>query len=246
MARLPLVLNLSGLRIAFPSYTEFSEAIGSSKRPGAPAAKLPSMVEDIRRTAANNDIVVVSLHMDPEFYAYPSLTKRKFCFAAIDNGAHLVLCHHPHVPQGIELYKKGLIAYSLGNFLFNIDNDYFVRNNADMVRKSFILKVLLNQHGVYCASIIPILIGHDCNVSIMNERQAANFGAYMNIISTELQDNRYYQRWYETGCSFLKKEVFDALYKTVRTKNPLDLYGFLRGCRKYWLLDTLSCALKRS
>ena len=37
---------------------------------------------------------------------------------AIDNGADLVLGHHPHVLQGIENYKGKYIVYSLGNFVF--------------------------------------------------------------------------------------------------------------------------------
>ena len=38
--------------------------------------------------------------------------------AAVRAGADLVVGHHPHVLQGIEKYKHGVIAYSLGNFLF--------------------------------------------------------------------------------------------------------------------------------
>src|SRR3712207_7711237 len=31
----------------------------------------------------------------------------------------LVVGHHPHVVHGVERYKDGLIAYSLGHFLFH-------------------------------------------------------------------------------------------------------------------------------
>ncbi|MCL2098962.1 MAG: CapA family protein [Oscillospiraceae bacterium] len=37
----------------------------------------------------------------------------------IDNGADLVLGHHPHVLQGIEFYNGKYIVYSLGNFIFD-------------------------------------------------------------------------------------------------------------------------------
>jgi hypothetical protein len=37
----------------------------------------------------------------------------------IDAGAAMVVGHHPHVAQSIEVYHDGLIAYSLGNFLFD-------------------------------------------------------------------------------------------------------------------------------
>ena len=38
--------------------------------------------------------------------------------SAIDNGADLVLGHHPHVLEGIEVYNGKNIVYSLGNFCF--------------------------------------------------------------------------------------------------------------------------------
>lgn len=39
---------------------------------------------------------------------------------AIDNGADLVIVHHPHIIQGLEIYNGKLIAHSLGNFVFDL------------------------------------------------------------------------------------------------------------------------------
>jgi poly-gamma-glutamate synthesis protein (capsule biosynthesis protein) len=49
-----------------------------------------------------------------------------FAHALIDAGADAVIGHHPHVLQGIERYGRGVIAYSLGNFIFggNDRNSY--------------------------------------------------------------------------------------------------------------------------
>ncbi|MGG0288884.1 CapA family protein, partial [Peribacillus butanolivorans] len=49
----------------------------------------------------------------------------------VDNGADLILGHHPHVVQGIEEYNGKFIVYSLGNFMFGgnknpSDKDTFV------------------------------------------------------------------------------------------------------------------------
>jgi len=41
--------------------------------------------------------------------------------SAIDSGADLVIVHHPHVIQGLEVYNNKLIAHSLGNFAFDLD-----------------------------------------------------------------------------------------------------------------------------
>lgn len=41
--------------------------------------------------------------------------------SAIDSGADLVIVHHPHIIQGLEVYNGKLIAHSLGNFAFDLD-----------------------------------------------------------------------------------------------------------------------------
>jgi len=64
------------------------------------------------------DFVVVSLHWGTENVFYPSPEQQVFARTCIDEGASVIIGHHPHRLQGIEKYKKGLIFYSLGNFNF--------------------------------------------------------------------------------------------------------------------------------
>ena len=49
---------------------------------------------------------------------YPTEYQVNLAHSAIDNGADLVLGHHPHVLEGIEVYNGKNIVYSLGNFCF--------------------------------------------------------------------------------------------------------------------------------
>ncbi len=63
-------------------------------------------------------IVVVAFHWGTEKSDTPDETQVSLAHTAIDNGADLVVGHHPHVLQGIELYQGKYIAYSLGNFCF--------------------------------------------------------------------------------------------------------------------------------
>jgi poly-gamma-glutamate synthesis protein (capsule biosynthesis protein) len=49
---------------------------------------------------------------------------------AIDWGADLVLGHHPHILQELEIYRGHLIAYSLGNFVFGSESD---KTNASII-----------------------------------------------------------------------------------------------------------------
>lgn len=63
-------------------------------------------------------LVIVSFHWGEEKVTSPNDTQKSLAHIAIDNGADLVIGHHPHVLQGIEKYKGKNIAYSLGNFCF--------------------------------------------------------------------------------------------------------------------------------
>ncbi len=67
------------------------------------------------------DLLVVQLHMGYQFAAVPGEGVKDAAYAAVDAGADLVVCHHPHVLQGFEWYQDKLIAWSLGNFLFDQD-----------------------------------------------------------------------------------------------------------------------------
>lgn len=63
-------------------------------------------------------VIIASFHWGVEREHYPTDVQVELAHLAIDNGADLVLGHHPHVLQGIEKYKGKYIAYSLGNFCF--------------------------------------------------------------------------------------------------------------------------------
>ena len=61
---------------------------------------------------------MVLVHGGVEWSAFPSGEQKMLYRRIVRNGADLVVGSHPHVLQGMEVYGNGLIAYSLGNFLF--------------------------------------------------------------------------------------------------------------------------------
>ncbi|TLM98076.1 MAG: hypothetical protein FDZ75_03205, partial [Actinobacteria bacterium] len=68
----------------------------------------------------------------------------------IDAGADMVLAHHPHVIQGVEFYNGKLIAYSLGDFVF----DHYSRKTGE----AFILEATLGPDGTSSATAIPVYL----------------------------------------------------------------------------------------
>jgi poly-gamma-glutamate synthesis protein (capsule biosynthesis protein) len=68
---------------------------------------------------------------------------------AIDFGADLIVGHHPHVVQDIEEYKGRLVAYSLGNFVFD-------QNFDEKTKEGIILKAVFRGKNLEQHYLIPI------------------------------------------------------------------------------------------
>lgn len=113
-----------------------------------------AICEDVARLSDAVDRVIVSLHWGEEFVERPSCKEVSLARAVIDAGATLILGHHPHVLRPIERYGRGLIAYSLGNFV------------SDMIwtpelRRSVVLRCRLGSGGVESVETAPVRITAD-------------------------------------------------------------------------------------
>ncbi len=91
---------------------------------------------------------IMQYHGSAEYAPRPSEYSVRRMRQAIDSGAPVVSSHHPHVTQGLELYRDGLIAYSLGNFLFD--------QERSETQASMVMKVWLEDGEFLRAEIIPI------------------------------------------------------------------------------------------
>lgn len=76
------------------------------------------LTRQISELKANTSLVIVSFHWGTEKETEPTREQRELGRFAIDQGADLVLGHHPHIIQPYEDYKGKYIIYSLGNFVF--------------------------------------------------------------------------------------------------------------------------------
>ena len=77
------------------------------------------MVPAIVNAKRQADIVIVSFHAGTEYATTPNPYQDRYAHNFIDEGANLVISHHPHVIQPVMQYQKGYIAHSLGNFVFD-------------------------------------------------------------------------------------------------------------------------------
>jgi gamma-polyglutamate biosynthesis protein CapA len=81
-----------------------------------------SALAKVKKESSDSDITIVQIHWGDEFSSSPNDFQMELGRSLVDSGADVVLGHHPHVLQGMEVYKNSPIFWSLGNFIFDQDD----------------------------------------------------------------------------------------------------------------------------
>jgi len=115
---------------------------------GAAFGSMDNLLSSIRREVAKKNVVIAQYHGSQEYANNPTGVTEQRLKSSLDAGATIAIAHHPHVTQGIELYDGKLIAYSMGNFIFD--------QNFAATQHSFILYVWLDGEKFHRAEIVPI------------------------------------------------------------------------------------------
>ena len=148
-ARRMRVLQAGGLTVGFLCYCEDSNYTLSTTGPCHAYYVPEDVLADVAEVAGRVDALVVSIHADLEFMATPSVPRREAFRKIAAAGATMVLGHHPHVPQGVELIDGCLIAYSLGNFYFPAHSSEYMKGHQPHTARSFVLLAEVSRDGVH-------------------------------------------------------------------------------------------------
>jgi poly-gamma-glutamate synthesis protein (capsule biosynthesis protein) len=163
-ARTPVILEASGLRVAFLGYVATpDEGGGFSIRqwdagPGKPGLVYGSdaaITADVAAARTMADFVVVLVHAGSEYVNAPDATQRRIVATALAAGADAYIGAHAHVVQPIEQRGSQLVAWGLGNFIFDLDNVDLA--NIPEPRVSLILNFTLTKGaGVTSFEAVPV------------------------------------------------------------------------------------------
>lgn len=151
----PYIANVNQNNYALSAYVGWAGSanpnqVAASNKGGAALGTDENIKRVTQKVIKSNQIPIVQYHGSLEYTDQPTLTTEQRLKYAIDAGASLAVTHHPHVIQGFEIYKGKLIAYSLGNFLF--DQDFYATSN------SMLLYVWMDGETFHRAEIVPVYI----------------------------------------------------------------------------------------
>jgi len=122
----------------------------SNLQGGAAYGSMENIITTVKQELDAQQLPIIQYHGSQEYANEPTGVTEQRLKAAINNGAALAIAHHPHVAQGLELYNNKLIAYSMGNFIFD---QYFTAT-----QHSFVLYVWLDEGKFHRAEIVPIYV----------------------------------------------------------------------------------------
>ena len=120
----PVVVNHEGKTIAFLGFCDWREdnvgwcPIATETQPGVCPMYDDYVIELVKNCKSQYDFVVVMPHWGKEYTPYPLLSQYRLSNKMLVAGACLVLGGHTHSIQPVIPFKQGVIAYSMGNFLF--------------------------------------------------------------------------------------------------------------------------------
>lgn len=229
------IAERNGRRVAFVGACDKSEFYAKNDRAGIAPLEKSRLGQRVRAAATQADLVVVALHADLEFSDVPGKWRQRLSRWLIDQGAHMVIQHHPHVLQGVETYNGGVIAYSLGNFIFKLRGNRYQERRAG-VFDSMVLVVDADLRGPkpeLAYRIIPLSIGDQHLPRCVSGREGEEAIRRVQALSSLVADKRVHRRLWLRRCkSEAVSRIRIIFYAFVRGH-------FARGGRALWTV--LSC-----
>ncbi len=162
----PAVVERGGLRFGVLAFDAIGETPAAG--PGQPGAlrvrmrprtgplvraDLDRVLDAVRRLRPDVDVLMVLPHWGTQYTTGTVQDQRQVGRALLRAGADLVVGGHPHWVQGVEARGDGLIAYSLGNYVFDME--------PQETREGALLELTYWGDTLMAAELVPVRIGPD-------------------------------------------------------------------------------------
>ncbi len=178
------------------------------------------VTEAIRSLSREGRTVIVSVHWGRELMDRPTGTQRTMAAEMFDAGASVIAGHHPHVVQGVQFEKGRLVAYSLGNFIF----DQFLPDSC----WSIVVTLELSGRDVVKWEYRPIIKDKAHRPMFAQGSENARLDAEVRrrcallneAVNSPEEQERYAMEFAQADAAS-RRALWIRLFKTLPEKNPL-------------------------
>ena len=155
----------NGVNIGIISFSEGEDLTAAADgKPGVFGWEIDRVIDLVKEIRSDVHVVIVVCHGGVEYIPFPPPYLADALQRIAEAGADLVIGHHPHVPQGVQIHKGVPICYSLGNFVFFQPTDLQYR------KIGYLVKAGVTTDGVSAIRIIPYEIGPERLMLLKEEK----------------------------------------------------------------------------
>ena len=223
----PYITEVNGVKLGFLAVSERQYGtLDGSVSCGTAWICAPQTLNNIRTLCVECAHVIVVCHAGLEDVAEPLPEWRARYRQFIDAGATVVVCHHPHVMQGFERYRSGVIFYSLGNAAWEPVDEF-------ESRRSLLAAVTLDNRALTDVLVQPV----EYRGGALHRDDSDETRAYLAALNRVLADDAAYALAVKRNCRAFFEEVALPDFFTITGALPGGRWQQLKNavkllCRK--------------
>jgi hypothetical protein len=187
-----LIQELKGISFAFIGFVKNGR--WSRKQPedfGPDPYDIEKLISKVKSLKEWVDHIIIFPHFGTELVDIPDPADVKNSRLLIDAGASAVIGHHPHIIQGIENYKDGIIAYSLGSFIYIPENEAGYHSGQNPNR-DFSICLNLNFDQTKITEVKPYYYKYNKQLKIPIEFR--DYSPYFDYVNRSINNSKEYHR----------------------------------------------------
>ena len=158
--------------------------------------EINATIEDVK--AQGVDVLIAYMHGGVEYEKVHDTHQVRFAKYFISKGVDIVIGSHPHILQGCEMIDGVPVFYSLGNFVFGGNFQFFNKRHSTNLRYTAILQCALsfdeNHNYLGCRfNIIPCRLGADSMVNQYQPYPVTGDEADAALAQIQLDTNKFWR-----------------------------------------------------
>lgn len=216
--------------VALVAIAENEFGMAHEDKAGANPLKIEKDLIQVMNLSREGYNVVIYFHGGNEYSPIPNPFIIRLFRSFIDAGAKAVIGNHTHCPQGYEVYNKGLIFYSLGNFVFEKRVTQGLKNKLkQMIKKliryerpnfwnlGYLVALDIDNENINF-ELVPVIYENN-KLLEMEDKKKEHFLNYLKKLSDIINDKEEYMdlwnSWTSTQAVEVQKRINDISYKKV-------------------------------
>ena len=180
-ASAPLIVTVKGITMGIVNFSEGEDLTMAGEKPGVFGWEVQRVVDQVQELKAHVNATIVVCHGGVEYIPYPPPYLAAAFQRIADSGANLIIGHHPHVPQGIQIRNHVPICYSLGNFVF------FQHTRLQLRKIGYFIKAGIAANGLSHIRIVPYEI-MPTRLQLLKEKRYHRTMKKLKAVSEPLND----------------------------------------------------------